>query len=161
MSKVRLTAEPGALDFTIEREFDAARERVFKAHIDAQAIPQWWGPSWLTTEVDQMDPRKGGVWRFVQRDGKGGEFAFTGVFHEVNAPERIIQTWEFEGFPGKVLLETITFEELPGGRTMFRSQSVFQDVADRDGLLQASEGGHEMWDRLDDLLAKGSDGSGN
>lgn len=159
MSKVKLTAEPGALDFTIEREFDAPRERVFKAHIDPLAIPQWWGPSFVTTEVDQLDPRKGGVWRFVQRNGHGGEFAFNGVFHEVIAPERIIQTWEFEGFPGKVLLETITFEELTGGRTLFRSQSVFQDVADRDGLLQAAEGGHEMWDRLDALLILESNGS--
>lgn len=155
MSKVKLTAEPGAHDFTIEREFEASRERVFEAHTNPEAIPHWWGPSWLTTRVDRLTPRKGGQWRFVQRDADGNEFAFNGVFHEVIAPERIIQTWEFEGYPGKVLLETITFEELPGGRTLFRSQSVFQSVEDRDGLLSASEGGHEMWDRLDKLLAEG------
>lgn len=158
MSKIKAIAEPGALDFTVERVFDAPRDRVFQAHIDPEAIPQWWGPRYLTTTVDQLDARKGGFWRFVQRDANGNEYAFHGVIHECVAPERIVQTWEFEGLAGHVLMETLTLEELPDGKTLLRTQSVFQSVADRDGMLAsgATEGGAETWERLDELLAQGA-----
>lgn len=157
MAKTKIVAEPGAYDFVIERVFDAPPERVFQAHVDPKAIPRWWGPGWLTTTVDHMNPQKGGMWRFIQKDADGNEYAFNGVYHEVASPERIIQTWEFEGLPGKVLLETLTLEALPEGKTLLRTQSVFQSVADRDGMLAAGaiEGGEDMWNRLDELLAQG------
>jgi len=72
--------------------------------------------------------------------------------------ERIIQTFEFEGLPekGHVTLETARFEALPGNRTKLTAQSVFQSVADRDGMLQSGmEGGvNDSYDRLDELLEK-------
>ena len=158
MSKTKVIAEPGAHDFFLERVFDAPRERVFKAHVDPEAIPHWWGPRFLTTTIDKLEPRKGGVWRFVQRDAAGNEYVFNGVFHECAAPERIVQTFEFEGIPGHVALQTLTFEALPDGKTLLRSQSVFQSVADRDGMLAAGgrDGGSETWDRLEELLAQGA-----
>ena len=156
MPKVKVIAEPGAHDFTVETVINAARERVFKAHIDPEAIPHWWGPSFLTTTVERLEPRKGGIWRFIQRDAQGNEYGFNGVFHECTPPERFIRTWEFEGTPGHVLLETLTLEELPDGKTLLRSQSVFQSVADRDGMLAtgATEGGSEMLERLEEYLAQ-------
>jgi uncharacterized protein YndB with AHSA1/START domain len=80
------------------------------------------------------------------------------VYHEVLAPERIIDTFEFEGLPetGHVTLETMRLEELPGGRTKLIAQSVFQSVADRDGMLQGGmeEGVNDTYDRLAELLKK-------
>lgn len=157
MSKTKVIAEPGAHDFVVEREFDASRERVFRAHIDPEAIPHWWGPRYVTTRVDRLETHKGGVWRFVQLDKKGNEYAFNGVFHECIAPERIVRTYEFEGMPEHVLLETTTFEELPAGRTLMRTQSLFQSVTARDGMIGAGatdERGMELWERLDQLLAE-------
>ncbi len=79
--------------------------------------------------------------------------------HEVTAPERIIGTFELEGLPekGHVILETARFESLPGNRTKLTSQSVFQSLADRDGMLQSGmeRGVKDSYDRLDELLAKG------
>jgi uncharacterized protein YndB with AHSA1/START domain len=71
------------------------------------------------------------------------------------APERIVNTFEFEGMPGHVLLETTTFEE-QDGRTLITSVSVFQSVADRGGMLQSGmeSGAGESYDRLDQYLAK-------
>lgn len=157
MSKVQVIAEPGAHDFVVERVFDAPRERVFEAHTDEKAIPQWWGLRSNTTTVDKLEARKGGVWRFVQHDAQGNEFAFNGVFHDCIAPERFVRTYEFEGMPGHVLMETLTLEELPDGKTLLRSQSVFQSVEARDGMLAsgAAEGAAETWEQLDELLAKG------
>src|SRR2546429_8848949 len=130
-----ILAEPGKQEMVIMREFDAPRELVFKACIDPKLIPQWWGPRYLSTEVDKMDVRPGGEWRFINRDAEGNEYAFHGVYHKVLAPERIIDTFEFEGLPetGHVTLETMTLEDLAGGTTRVNAPSVFQSGADRDG----------------------------
>jgi uncharacterized protein YndB with AHSA1/START domain len=55
-----------------------------------------------------------------------------------------------------VSLETARFEELPGGRTKLTVQSVFQTVADRDGMSAArmEKGVSEGFERLDELLEK-------
>ena len=98
-----------------------------------------------------MDVRPGGQWRFINRDAQGNEYAFHGVYHEVLAPERVIDTFEFEGLPetGHVTLETMKLEALPGGRTKLTTQSVFQSVADRDDMLQTDmeEGVNETHER--------------
>jgi len=151
-------AEPGKQEILVTREFDAPRELVFKAFTDPKLIAQWWGPRHFSTEVDEMDVRPGGRWRFVNRDAEGNEYAFHGVYHEILAPERVIDTFEFEGLPetGHVTLETMKLEELPSGRTRLNVQSVFQSVADRDGMLQSGmEGGiSDTYDRLEELLKK-------
>ena len=153
-----ITAEPGKQEIIITREFDAPRALVFQAFTDPRLIPQWWGPRHLSTEVDKMDVRPGGAWRWINRDAQGKAFTFHGVYHEVLAPERIIDTFEFEGLPetGHVSLETLTLEELPGGRTKLTAHSVFQSVADRDGLLQSGmeAGVHDSHERLAALLKK-------
>jgi len=86
------------------------------------------------------------------------EYAFHGVNHEVSPPERIIGTFEFEGLleKGHVILETARFEKLSGSRTKLTSQSVFQSVEDRDGMLQSGmeEGVYDSYSRLDELLEK-------
>jgi uncharacterized protein YndB with AHSA1/START domain len=153
-----ITAEPGRQEIVITREFDAPRALVFKTVTDPQLIPQWWGPRYLSTEVDQMEVRPGGQWRFINRDAEGSVYAFHGVYHEILAPERIIDTFEFEGLPetGHVTLETMKLEELPGGRTRLIVQSVFQSVADRDATLQSGmeSGVNDTYDRLAELLKK-------
>ena len=102
-----------------------------------------------------MDVRPGGVWRYVQRDAAGNTYAFHGVYHEVRSPECIIDTFEYEGAPGHVSLETLILEDL-GGRTKWTARSVFQTVEDRDAMLKSGmeEGVYETMDRLAELLGK-------
>jgi uncharacterized protein YndB with AHSA1/START domain len=156
MSDLKVVADPGTHDITITRSFDAPRELVFKAHTDPEAVQQWWGQAASETVVDELDARAGGRWRFVEKDAEGNEWGFHGVYHDAVAAERIISTFEFEGMPGHVLMETTTFEE-QDGRTLVTSVSVFQSVADRDGMLQSGmeTGAAESYDRLDQYLAKG------
>lgn len=146
-------AEPGKHEIAMSRVFDAPRELVFRAMTDPKLVPQWWGQRASTTIVDKMDVRMGGIWRYVQRDANGEENGFRGVYHQVSAPERLVYTFEWEGMPGHILLETVTLEEHDGKTTIIDS-SVFQSVEDRDGMLQhGMEGGaSESWDRFDDLL---------
>lgn len=150
----KLVAEPGVQEMSVERVFDATPELIFKLTTDPELIPQWWGPAYLTTVVDKMDVRPGGEWRYVQTDPEGNEYPFRGVYHTVDFPNYIVMTFEWEGMPGHVILETITLEALPDGKTKMTDQSVFQSVADRDGMLaNGAEGGSdEMFDRLTELI---------
>lgn len=154
-----ITAEPGQQELFITREFDAPRELLFRAFTDPELLAQWLGPRDLTLEVEAFEPRDGGAWRYINKDTNGNEYGFHGVFHEVTAPERIIQTFEFEGLPekGHVILDTALFETLPGNRTRITTQSVYRSVADRDGMVQSGMevGVNDGYERLDDLLAKG------
>lgn len=153
MSKMKLIAEPGKQEITMSRSFDAPRELVYKAYTDPELLPQWWGPEGVTTVVDKMEVKPGGTWRYVQRDNEGNEYGFRGVYHTTIAPERLVYTFEFEGMPGHVLLETITFEE-QDGKTIMTDSSVFQSVADRDGMLSSGmeEGATQSMERFAKLL---------
>jgi uncharacterized protein YndB with AHSA1/START domain len=156
-NKTTLTAEPGKLDLSITREFDAPRDLVFKAYMDAELVKKWRGPRGLKMTVERFESKDGGSYRYVHEDLEGNKFAFRGVNHEVLAPQRVISTFEFEGLPerGHVALQTVRFEALPGGRTRLTAQTVFQSVSDRDGMIRSGmeRGVAEGFERLDDLLA--------
>lgn len=153
VNELRVVTEPGVQDVRITRRINAPRDRVFWAYTDAQAVTQWWGPRRYETIVDRLDARAGGSWRFTNRGADGQEFGFHGVFHDVVTPERITWTFEFEGWPGHVSLETVEFEA-DGDATNITIHSVFESVADRDAMIESGmEGGmKESMERLEELL---------
>ena len=155
MNKTQFSIPPGKQEIIMTRAFNAPRQRVFAAYTDPTLIPEWWGPRRYTTVVDRMEVKKGGVWRYVQRSPQGEEFAFNGVYHEITAPERLINTFEFEGLPGHVGLVITTFEE-QDGKTTLVEKSVFPSIEDRDGAIASGmEGGAiETMDRFEEVLAK-------
>ena len=55
-----ITAEPGRLDLTITREFDAPRELVFKAYTDPALVVKWLGPRKYGTRLDAYEAHSGG-----------------------------------------------------------------------------------------------------
>ena len=155
MTETVITAEPGMPLITITREFDAPRDLVFRAHVDPELLVQWLGPRDLTTTIDRYDARDGGTWRYVQKDADGNEYGFHGVFHGTPSPDAIVQTFEFEGVPGHVMLDTTTLEQRDG-RTLMRTVSSFQSVEDRDGMIASGmeRGVRDSGDRLEELLAR-------
>ena len=155
MSKTQIIADPGVPQIVITREFDAPRDLVFRAHVDPELLVQWLGPRSLTMTVEQFDVRHGGTWRFIHRDPDGNEHGFHGVFHGTPSPDSIVRTFEYEGVPGHVSLETLTLEE-PVARTFLRAIAVFQSVEDRDGMAQSGmeQGVNEGYERLDELIAR-------
>jgi uncharacterized protein YndB with AHSA1/START domain len=146
---------PSDREIRLEREFDAPRDRVFAAYTDPELIPEWWGPRGTTTIVDQMDVRTGGSWRFIQEGSDGDATAFRGTYREVTPPERIVQTFEWEGMPGHVAVETAVFEDL-GDRTRVTTTSLFHTAEERDGMLASGmeSGVNDSYARLDELLAR-------
>jgi uncharacterized protein YndB with AHSA1/START domain len=157
-NKPQIIAEPGKLDITITREFEAPREFVFRAHIDPKLYIQWRGPRELTMKLEKFEPKFGGRWRYISKDKEGREFHFHGVFHEVLEPERIISTFEYDGLPekGHAVLDVATFESLPLERTRLVERNVFLSVPDRDGMINSdmARGVNESFERLDELLEK-------
>jgi uncharacterized protein YndB with AHSA1/START domain len=109
----------------------------------------------MTTVVDVMDVRPGGSWRFVMSRADGRETGFRGTYREVTPPERIVQTFEWEGMPGHISVETAEFEDL-GDRTRVVTTSIFHTTEERDGMLASGmEGGlNETYARLDELLER-------
>jgi uncharacterized protein YndB with AHSA1/START domain len=146
----------GDREIHVEREFDAPRERVFAAYTDPELIPQWWGPRGTTAIVDELDARTGGRWQFRAPNSDGSEIVFRGVFREVTPPERIVQTFEWDGMPGHVSVDTAVFEDLGDGRTRVVSDSIFHTPEERDGMLESGmeKGMNETYERLDELLAR-------
>jgi uncharacterized protein YndB with AHSA1/START domain len=157
VSRTIFIAEPGKQDVTVTREFNAKRDLVFKAFTDPSLYPKWIGPRGYATKLEKFEPKSGGSWRYTQKDPSGNTFSFHGVYHEVLAPERMIDTFEFEGLPekGHVSLETAKFDELPGGRTRLTIHAVYMSVADRDGMVGSGMewGLNESLERLTELLA--------
>jgi uncharacterized protein YndB with AHSA1/START domain len=156
-NQTTVRVEPGTQDLTITREFDAPRELVYRAFIEPDLFVQWLGPRQYEMRLETFEPYSGGCYRYVHVGADGSEFGFHGVFHEMS-PERMIQTFEFEGLPepGHVALDSMTLEDLPGGRTRIIVHSVYQSVADRDGMVQSGmeSGINEGYERLDELLAR-------
>src|SRR5439155_1144130 len=93
-------------EIVVERVFDAPRSRVFEAYTDPKLIPLWWGPRRYTITVDKMDVRPGGVWRYISRGADGAEDTFNGVYREVARPVRLVSTFEYEGMPGHIMVDT-------------------------------------------------------
>ncbi len=155
MSETAILAEPARQDVVITRELNAPRELVFRAYTEPDLVARWWGPRYLTNDVERHDARSGGSWRIVQRAPDGDEHGFHGVFHSVEGPSRIIRTFEYEGAPGHVVLESVAFEEVDG-KTRVTTQSVFQSMGDRDAMLGSGmeSGVREGFERLEELLAE-------
>jgi uncharacterized protein YndB with AHSA1/START domain len=156
MPKADIIVEKGKQEVVVTRIFDSPRELVFNTYLDPNTIPDWWGPSFVTTAVDKMEVRKGGIWRFVQQTPDGQIHAHNGVYHEVLSPERIVYTYEYEGYPGTVALVTTMFEDLPGGKTKFLEITLYPSEDVREAVIQAGmyDGVIELLDRLEEILAK-------
>jgi uncharacterized protein YndB with AHSA1/START domain len=155
MSKTTITAEPGMPLIIIAREFDVPRELVFRAHTDPDLLVQWLGPRDLTTTIERYEVRNGGTWRYTQSDVQGNSYGFRGVFHGDPSPDAIVQTFEFEGAPGHVCLQTATLADRDG-KTQLQTISAFQSVEDRDAMVASGmeRGVHDSGERLAELLAR-------
>ena len=153
MSELKVTAEQGVPQVLTEREFDAPRELVYRAFTEPDLLAQWLGPHGYTMKVDRYDLRDGGTWRYTPTDQDGNEYAFPGVFHGEPSPEGMVQTFEFEGAPGHVSMDTLMLEDHDGS-TIVRTNSVFQSVEARDAMVEGgmAVGMSEGYEQLDELL---------
>ena len=152
MNRARVS-KPSDREIRIERIFDAPRDRVWRAMTDPKHVAQWWGRG-NRLVIERMEVERGGHWRFVEH-GPDGVHGFEGRYREVTPPERIVQTFEWDGMPGHVAVETATFEDLGDGRTRLVTVSLFHTAEERDGMMQSGmeEGVNQSYAALDKVLA--------
>jgi uncharacterized protein YndB with AHSA1/START domain len=146
---------PSDREIRIERIFNAPRERVWKAMTDPALVAQWWGRG-NKLVIERMEVERGGHWRFVEHAPDGGVHGFEGRFREVTPPERLVQTFEWDGMPGYVAVDHTTLEDLGDGRTKVVTVSLFHTTEERDGMLSSGmeTGLNESYAALDALLAR-------
>jgi uncharacterized protein YndB with AHSA1/START domain len=144
---------PSDREIRVERIFHATRERVWQAMTNPELVAKWWGRGEKVV-VERMEVERGGHWRFVQHS-EHGTHGFEGRYSEVVPPERVVQTFEWDGMPGHVVLETMTLEDLGDGRTKLVTVSLFMTAADRDGMMSSGmeEGMAQSYAALDRVLA--------
>lgn len=148
----------------ITRDFDAPRERVFRAWTDADEFAQWWGPagSHSPRESVAVDARKGGSWRStIVTEEDGSEVHFFGVYHEVVAPERLVfslvdpddpdfEARKQEEGPVEEAI-SVAFADVDGKTRMTFSQTGHLPESE---IQRATEGWSSFFDCLADHLAK-------
>ncbi|MDC3960613.1 SRPBCC family protein [Polyangium jinanense] len=147
---------PSDREVRTERVFNAPRERVWQAMTDPKLVAQWWGRG-NRLVIERLEVERGGHWRFVEHT-PDGVHGFEGRFREVSPPERLVQTFEWDGMPGYVVIETMTLEDLGDGRTRLVTTSLFHTTEERDGMLSSgmTTGLEESYRALDALLASGA-----
>jgi uncharacterized protein YndB with AHSA1/START domain len=144
---------PKDREIRIERIFNASRDRVWKAMTDPELVAEWWGRG-NKLVIEKLEVKRGGHWRFVEHSAEGVH-GFEGRFREVTPPERVVQTFEWDGMPGYVIVNTMTLEDLGDDRTRMVTTSLFHTTEERDGFLQSGmEGGmNQSYEALDRVLA--------
>jgi uncharacterized protein YndB with AHSA1/START domain len=145
---------PADREIRIERIFNAPRERVWQAMTDPELVAEWWGRG-NKLAIERLEVKRGGHWRFVEH-APDAVHGFEGRFREVTPPERVVQTFEWDGMPAYVIINTTTLEDLGDGRTRLVTTTLFHTTEERDGFLQSGvEGGmNASYAALDRLLAK-------
>jgi len=153
MPKTEYVIEPNKQEIVSTTILDAPRELVFRAYTEPELFAQWWGPRRYKVEISKFDSRRGGEWHVTHVGDDGSRYEFRGVNHDVVAPERICQTFEYLGVPGHVALQTATFEPL-GNKTKLVAHQVFESVMDRDGMVASGmeDGANESMERLAEVL---------
>jgi uncharacterized protein YndB with AHSA1/START domain len=150
-AKVTMSGDRG---IHVERIFNAPRSKVWRAFTRPELIAQWWGRG-NKLVIERLELERGGHWRYVEHSD-GGEHGFEGRYGEITPEEKIVCTFEWDGLPAHVALETMNLEDLGDGRTKLIAESLFHTKEDRDGMVNAGmEGGmNESYAALDRLLAK-------
>ena len=137
----------------VEREFDAPRDRVWRAYTEPALLAQWWGRG-NRLVIERMEVERGGHWRYVEHTPDGETHGFEGRYREITPKDRIARTFEWDGMPGYTVLETAELFDTPDGRTRVVSTALFFSPEERDGMLHSGmEGGMaESYAALDGVL---------
>ena len=151
-SRPATVTTPTDRELRIERIFDAPVEVVWRAFTDPNLVAQWWGRG-NKLVIERMEVERGGHWRFVEHSSDGVD-GFEGRYREVSPHERIVQTFEWDGMPGYVAVDTAVFEDLGDGRTRLVTTSLFHTTEERDGMLESGmeTGLNQSYAALDKLL---------
>lgn len=151
--------KPTGTTIRTERIFDAPRQVVWRAFTDPKLLARWWGRS-NPLDVERLEVRNGGKWRFVEHAPGEKPMGFEGEFRDVAPPDRLTQSFRWDGMTGQELTTTTTFEEVGDRQTKVASESTFISVKERDemldyGMVDGLNASYRALDRILDELTQG------
>lgn len=145
-------SETADREIRISRVFNAPRELVFETWTDPAHVTHWWGPEGFSTTTRDHRLEVGGEWNFVMHGPDGTDYKNRIVFTEVDRPAKLayrhsgVDEHDYVHFTN-----TVSFEELPNGKTRVTMHSIFPTAAERDRVERdhgAIEGGMQTLDRF-------------
>lgn len=148
---------PTDREIVMTRVFDAPRHLIFDAHTKPELVKRWLlGPPGWSMPVCEIDLRVGGKYRYVwRRDSDGTQMGMGGVYREIVAPERIVDTEKFDEawYPGEAVDTLVLVEQ--GGKTTLTLTMLLESRAARDAVLKSGmeSGVTASYDRLAEQLA--------
>jgi uncharacterized protein YndB with AHSA1/START domain len=142
---------PSDLEIVVTRQFDAPIELVFDALTKPEHIANWLAPFDETMTVCEIDLRVGGKYHYVFVTKDATECSFRGTFMEIERPDRIVDTWLFEGWPDAEAVETVDLREVDGVTTLV-NKLAFRDQAGRDHM-DRTDGFEASFDNLENYLS--------
>jgi uncharacterized protein YndB with AHSA1/START domain len=159
-------------EFVIMRNFNAPRERVWKAWTDADALGKWWGPKGFDIVSVKLDLRPGGTFHYQLRSPDGLDMWGKFIFREIVPQERLVFVVAFSDAEGGLarhpmspdwpltMLSTVTFGDTGTGKTTITVKWVAYEATEKErevfesGADSMRQGWTGTFDRLDDYLAK-------
>jgi uncharacterized protein YndB with AHSA1/START domain len=121
---------PTQTTITIRHTVAAPRETVFQAWTEPELLARWWWPPRFATTF-AIDLRPGGTYSIrsaAQPDGT--VLAISGIFREVQPPQRLVYTWRWEGADTDETLVTVVFSENAGQTTIDLTHERFASEGD-------------------------------
>jgi uncharacterized protein YndB with AHSA1/START domain len=141
---------PNNLEIVLTREFDAPIQLVFDVLTKPEHVRKTFAPYGEQVTVCSIDLRVGGNYHLAFVTGDGTECSFRGTFLEVDPPNRTVETWLFEGWPGVEAVETVELRETDAV-TKLTHTLAFRDQAGRDHMTKY-DGLAANYDNVEDYL---------
>jgi uncharacterized protein YndB with AHSA1/START domain len=122
---------------SIERHYEVAPEKVWRAWTEPQALTRWFGPGNTECVTDaQLDVRPGGRYSIAFRTADGESHRVSGTYEEVEPCRRLRFTWAWQSTPDRVSLVTVDLAPKGAGTDMSFRHERFFDRAARDNHEQ-------------------------
>lgn len=122
-------------ELTLERLLPAAPDRVFDAWVNPATLVKWWGPEGFTTPEHDLNVTRDGHWRTVMVSPDGARHTVSGVYREIDRPQRLVFTWGWEdesGARGHDSEVELTFTAAGKGTHLQLVHRKIADAASRD-----------------------------
>jgi uncharacterized protein YndB with AHSA1/START domain len=147
-----MTAQPNGLMLHMMRVLPAPQSMVFRACTEPEELAKWWGPRGFTAPSIESDLRAGGSYRIAMQPPEGDLFYLTGEFREIDPPERVVYTFEWEdpAPDDKLTFVTLSFGNLGDSTELTLDQGTFATEA---RLALHTDGWTDGLDRLYELMS--------
>jgi len=125
-------AQPQPCTLTVRKMIRATPERLFEAWTQPSQLKQWWGPETVKCIAAEVDLRVGGRYRLANQFPDGSVVWIIGEFQAIEAPHRLIYTWQIEESAGSSELVTVRFEPHDGETEVIITHTRIPDRTTRD-----------------------------